>query len=79
MAFAPSDMKLRSTSFDYHTRIPSRHAGDGEDPGIFAQSVLAMVNAHDARLQAALFNRISPVIWLTLFAMALLSMVLGGE
>ena len=31
MAFAPSDMKLRSPSFDYHTRIPSRHAGDGED------------------------------------------------
>ena len=53
-------------------------AGDGEDPGIFAQSVLAMVNAHDARLQAALFNRISPVIWLTLFAMALLSMVITG-
>ena len=31
MAFAPSDMKLRSSAFDYHTRIPSRHAGDGED------------------------------------------------
>lgn len=31
MAFAPSDMKLRSPAFDYHTRIPSRHAGDGED------------------------------------------------
>ena len=31
MAFAPSDMKLRSSAFDYHTRIPSRHAGDGDD------------------------------------------------
>ena len=31
MAFAPSEMKLRSPAFDYHTRIPSRHAGDGED------------------------------------------------
>jgi Raf kinase inhibitor-like YbhB/YbcL family protein len=31
MAFALSDLKLRSPAFDYHTRIPSRHAGDGED------------------------------------------------
>jgi hypothetical protein len=52
--------------------------GDHEDTGIFAQSVLAMINAHDARLQAALFNRISPVIWLTLFFIALLSMVVMG-
>jgi hypothetical protein len=52
--------------------------GDGEDTGIFAQSVLAMINAHDARLQAALFNRISPVIWFTLFLMSLLSMVVMG-
>ena len=52
--------------------------GDGEDTGIFAQSVLAMIDAHDARLQAALFNRISPVIWLTLFMMSLLSMVVMG-
>lgn len=51
---------------------------DGEDTGIFAQSVLAMINAHDARLQAALFNRISPVIWITLFVMALLSMIVVG-
>lgn len=53
-------------------------AGTGEDTGIFAQSVLAMIDAHDARLQAALFNRISPIIWLTLFAMSLLSMVVMG-
>lgn len=52
--------------------------GGGEDSGIFAQSVLAMINAHDARLQAGLFNRISPVIWLTLFLMSLLSMVVMG-
>ncbi len=53
-------------------------ASGGEDTGIFAQAVLAMVNAHDARLQAGLFNRISPVIWITLFIMALLSMVVTG-
>jgi hypothetical protein len=50
----------------------------GKDSSIFAQSVLAMVNAHDARLQAALFNRISPVIWFALFAMALLAMLVTG-
>ena len=48
------------------------------DASLFAQSVLAMINAHDARLQTALFNRISPVIWLTLFIMALLSMMIMG-
>jgi hypothetical protein len=53
-------------------------SGEGADTGIFAQSVLAMINAHDARLQAALFNRISPVIWVTLFLMALLSMIVMG-
>ena len=34
-------------------------SGDGEDTGIFAQSVLAMIDAHDARLQASFFNRVS--------------------
>jgi hypothetical protein len=53
-------------------------SGEGEDTGIFAQAVLAMINAHDARLQATLFNRISPVIWFTLLMMALLSMVVMG-
>lgn len=53
-------------------------AGEGADTGIFAQSVLAMIDAHDARLQATMFNRISPVIWITLFLMALLSMIVMG-
>ena len=53
-------------------------SGNQEDTGIFAQEVLAMIDAHDARLQAAFFNRVSPIIWLTLFLMALLSMVVMG-
>jgi hypothetical protein len=52
--------------------------GNVADSGIFAQSVLTMISAHDARLQAAIFNRISPVIWLTLYIMALLSMLVMG-
>lgn len=46
--------------------------------GIFSQSVLAMIVAQDARVQATLFNRISPVIWATLYIMALLSMMVMG-
>lgn len=53
-------------------------AGEGADTGLFAQSVLGMIAAHDARLQASIFNRISPVIWITLFVMALLSMIVMG-
>lgn len=49
-----------------------------ESTGIFSQSVLAMINAQDTRLQAVLFNRISPVIWVTLYVMALLSMLIMG-
>ncbi len=51
---------------------------NSESTGIFSQSVLAMINAQDARLQAVLFNRISPVIWFTLFIMALMSMIIMG-
>jgi len=54
------------------------NAEQKDEVGIFAQSVIAMINAHDARLQATLFNRISPVIWITLFLMALLSMIVMG-
>jgi hypothetical protein len=54
------------------------NSAERDETGIFAQSVLAMISAHDARLQATMFNRISPVIWLTLFLMSLLSMVVMG-
>jgi len=53
-------------------------SGEGESTGIFAQSILAMISAHDARLQAVLFNRISPVIWITLATMALIGMLVMG-
>jgi hypothetical protein len=52
--------------------------GEGADTSLFAQSVLTMIGAHDARLQAAVFNRISPVIWVTLLLMAMLSMLVMG-
>ena len=52
--------------------------GDGEDTGLFAQAILAMIDAHDARLQTIFFNRVPPIIWLTLFGMAILSMAVMG-
>jgi hypothetical protein len=51
---------------------------NSQSTGIFSQSILAMINAQDARLQATLFNRISPVIWVALYIMALLSMIVMG-
>jgi len=55
-----------------------QYAAPGSDSRIFAQSLMAMINAHDQRLQVTLFNRISPIIWITLFGMALLSMAVMG-
>ena len=52
--------------------------GAGEDTSLFAQSVLTMIDAHDMRLQASFFNRVSPIIWLTLYGMAVLSMAVTG-
>jgi hypothetical protein len=55
-----------------------QYAAPGSDSKIFAQSLLAMINAHDQRLQVSLFNRISPIIWITLYGMAMLSMAVMG-
>jgi len=53
-------------------------AGDGEDTGIFAQAILSMIDAHDIRLQTVFFNRVSPIIWFSLYGMALMSMAIVG-
>jgi len=77
-------LELVKDSDRLHDKLWSLAESAMEDPvnsestGIFSQSVLAMINAQDARLQAVLFNRISPVIWVTLFIMAILSMIIMG-
>lgn len=58
--------------------ISIEEASEDRNRGMFAQSVLAMIAAHEARLQASLFNRISAVIWATLVLMAMLAMVVMG-
>jgi hypothetical protein len=75
------------------TRLETREAANREDmaavmeklvaseqtePGRFSDAVLAIIKAHDVRLQAGLFNRIPPFIWYTLFFMSLLSMLIMG-
>ncbi len=52
--------------------------GDSIDHSIFVNAILEMIKANDERLQATMFNRISPVIWLTLLLMSFLSMVVMG-
>ena len=52
--------------------------GDSIDASIFVNAILAMVKANDERLQATVFNRISPIIWTTLFVMSMLSMIIMG-
>ena len=56
-------------------RAQSAQVGDSS---LFAQAILSMIDAHDVRLQAAFFNRVSPVIWLTLLGMAMVSMAITG-
>lgn len=52
--------------------------GDSVDDSMFSAAILEMIRANDERLQHTMFNRISPIIWLTLIAMCLLSMVIMG-
>lgn len=52
--------------------------GDSIDDSIFVSALLEMIKANDERLQATMFNRISPVIWLTLLLMSFLSMIVMG-
>ena len=52
--------------------------GDSVDDSIFSQAILEMIRANDERVQHTMFNRISPIIWLTLMAMCLLSMIVMG-
>jgi hypothetical protein len=53
-------------------------AGDSSGQQMFAEAVLRMIDANEQRKQASLYNRISPVIWLTLMLIAVLGMLITG-
>ena len=52
--------------------------GDSIDDSIFSNAIMEIIRANDERLQHTMFNRISPIIWITLLAMSVLSMIIMG-
>lgn len=58
--------------------VSSKESGNAIDDDGYASAVLEMVRANEERLQATLYNRISPVIWITLIGMAMLAMIVMG-
>lgn len=52
--------------------------GDSIDDSIFSGAIMEMIRANDERVQHTMFNRISPIVWLTLLAMSILSMIIMG-
>ena len=53
-------------------------SSDSIDDSIFSGAIMEMIRANDERVQHTMFNRISPIIWLTLLAMSFLSMIIMG-
>jgi len=52
--------------------------GDSIDDSTFPNAIMEMIRANDERVQHTMFNRISPIIWLTLLVMSILSMIIMG-
>jgi len=42
------------------------------------RAIMELIRANDERVQHTMFNRIPPIIWITLIAMCLLSMIVMG-
>ena len=59
------------------TQIPGSTTGAGQADALMA-SVIALTDMHYMRLHAGLMNRIPLTIWITLYLMAVLSMVIMG-
>jgi hypothetical protein len=64
-----------ATHSDMH---PSGKPGDVEENDLFMASVLALTDIHFARVHSAIMNRIPFTIWMTLYLMAILSMIIMG-
>lgn len=51
---------------------------DADESSMFMSSVLALTDVHYTRLHSAVMNRIPLTIWMTLYLMAILSMIIMG-
>jgi hypothetical protein len=57
---------------------PTGERNNVEENDLFMGSVLALTDVHFARLHSAIMNRIPFTIWMTLYLMAILSMIIMG-
>jgi hypothetical protein len=53
-------------------------AGQSPSSRVFSESVIRLMEANEQRKQASIYNRISPVIWVTLILMSVLAMLVTG-
>jgi hypothetical protein len=53
-------------------------AGQNPSSRVFSESVIRLMEANEQRKQASIYNRISPVIWVTLILMSVLAMLVTG-
>ena len=81
----PQASALLSRSEDIQAQLwaltaAERLAPDGNAgrQGPFSASVLGIIDAHVARIEASLLNRIAAIIWATLYLTAALSMLVMG-
>jgi len=57
---------------------PTGKQNEAEENDLFMGSVLALTDIHFARVHSAIMNRIPLTIWMTLYLMAILSMIIMG-
>ena len=69
--------QLWSLAAQSHLQAKSRKSDD-KDSDLFMVSVLALSDIHYTRVHSAIMNRIPFTIWITLYLMAILSMIIMG-
>lgn len=60
------------------TRMAKDEKQEDKESALFMTSVLALTDIHYTRVHAAVMNRIPLTIWITLYLMAILSMIIMG-
>lgn len=64
-----------ATYSDLH---PTTERNDAEQNDLFMNSIIALTDIHFTRVHSAIMNRIPFTIWITLYLMAILSMIIMG-